>query len=244
MKSKFLYLSILILISSFALFDLGAPSINAVCRIELKNGDIVEGMLQIVNGGYYGFHKNGFGQCYSDQDILSYNMFNLDKYVFTDTNSMTRIDPKTGSRNYPEKYFLSSSQTGRFIESSFDREKKISNVNIKYSRTTLKSFHLYTSLPASLWLLSEVELSSKESELEFILINVDEIKEFELLANPSLAWRNLIKNTRIEGASVTADWEDFQEPLWYHEILINEEQKILISNKLGKQNRVENSQME
>ena len=50
------------------------------------------------------------------------------------------------------------------------------------------------------------------------IISVDEIDRFELIVKPSERWLELIRKARERLHNSNDAWEDYQEPLWYHEI--------------------------
>ena len=96
----------------------------------------------------------------------------------------------------------------------------------------LKEFHIHKKLPVSLFLPNEEWARSAEfiNNLGSEKINVDDISKFKLLKNPERRWLEIIEKTRIEQDEINDEWEDYFEPLWYHEIRKNEDQ----FNRFGK----------
>lgn len=218
MKNKLIFFVILLPLFSFNVFDLGSPTINAICRIELNDGNIVEGMLVIVSGGYEGFRKNGFGTCYEDNDNFNYDLFTMDDYRFTAKSSSSRYNSVTNKYIYPEKYFLAAQRdNGETRESLFHREsgELAISVSRKYNYLVLKSFHIYYELPVSLYL--PLESKTSDSKLRSKTINVDDIVKFQLIKEPSYRWTTLIQETRAKRDAISEEWTDYMEPIWYHE---------------------------
>jgi len=202
--------------------DLGVPPINAVCKIKLTNGTQIEGMICIVNGGYSGYQKNGFGTNYPDSEYFNYKMFSVTDYVFGNGGS-SRVNGETGERQYPDKYFMAFQYGGVGNQTStFNDTTMIHSINVStaYSYLALKDFDIYEELPLSLNLPRQGgELQGQGAmNLKKRKISVDDIEEFKLLENPNEKWINIIQETKDRLRTSSNDWVDYQEPLWYHEI--------------------------
>ncbi len=238
MKFSFSLLALLPLIFSFEELDLGDPPINAVCRITLKTGKQVEGMLVIVTGGYEGFRKNGFGYCFPGEENFSYSLFNADDFLWSGKPSY-RQNTVTHERVFPELFFLSA-QSSEYEKQdySFDRNSKKLTLSVskKYNYLALKSFKIYDQLRIELWLPQEQD--NMELKIGATVIDVDAIERFELLVNPPEKWVNLIAQTRKKRDLVSNDWVDYLEPIWFHEIRNDKLMFNRLTNTLSSQSTI------
>ncbi|MDX1909485.1 MAG: hypothetical protein SF053_20770 [Bacteroidia bacterium] len=201
--------------------DAGVPYINAVCRVSLKNGTVHEGMICIVRGGYLGYRKNGFGYKYPGRDNIFYNFFSLDDYFYHGDPS-PRWDNESGKEQYPEVYFMSAPYYDVNRASTFNDttlEHSISEI-YTYNYLLFKEFHIFQGLPLSLRLSGEEQVRSGQEEemVPRVAISVDEVARFELLVNPHEKWLEVVQKARERRLNSGEAWEDYEEPLWYHEI--------------------------
>ena len=199
--------------------DLGAPEIQAVCKVTLNDGKIIEGFITFGSGGYEGkYRPNGF--CFehdngTKQLILygfKFNLSNLDSYA--------------SYRNGTSKLCYIENISARYLQqpkTEFDEEKNTLTITktevAKYK--LLQQMPIYTKLPLGL----TVQYSSDEQNGK-ITIEVNQIKSIKLLKKPSEKSLEIIENARKkkresekEEASV-----DYQPPVWYHEIVQDKKQ--------------------
>ena len=89
-----------------------------------------------------------------------------------------------------------------------------------YKYLALKQFHIYQELPLSLYLpIEEGKPQSKErGNLKRTIISVDEIDRFELISKPTEKWLAVVRAARDRLNNSNDAWEDYQQPLWFHEI--------------------------
>ena len=227
-----------LLISSFRLFDVGVPSINAVCRIQLKDGTEIEGLICIVSGGYQGFQKNGFVSCYPGNSNFNYFLFNADQFYFNPEflTMNYQEDRTTGQKIYQQLFYLQTEQGEiQSHESTFNRVsgKVIVSINRKYRYTALKSLYVFQDMEIDLHL--PVQNSTKFGAIS---VKVDEINRFELLNVPSDKWIQQIAVARKKRDAVSQDWQDYVEPLWFHEISKDTMSTSFIRRALGDQRSV------
>lgn len=218
--------SYLVFLLSFALCanvlaDVVSPDILAICRVKLKNGKSIEAIVKMASGGWGNYKQNGFCYIRQDGNVGQLKLFDL---------SFSEFRPGFHRHNPPTKLFYVINQTSGFYpESSIkvDTNKLELSINdyfvqdYKLSRKMV----LYKSLPLDLY------LSSTYSDT--LLINVDEIMEFELSKTPDIKWLEYISlarqklNNQIQ-ADIKEDdsaWPDYVEPVWYHEVL-NDHEKL------------------
>ncbi|MDG5493234.1 hypothetical protein [Psychroserpens sp. SPM9] len=198
--------------------DLGAPEIQAVCKVTLNDGKIIEGFITFGAGGYeYKYRTHGF--CFehdngTKQLILydfKFNLSNLDSYA--------------SHRNETSKLCYVENISARHLQqpkTEFDEEKNtltITKTEVAKYRL-LEQMPIYTKLPLDLF----VAYSSDEQNGK-TTIEVNQIKSIELLKKPSKELLDIIENARkkqIENHKED-EWVDYQPPVWYHEIITNQE---------------------
>ncbi|MBI1767840.1 MAG: hypothetical protein HYR67_05675 [Bacteroidetes bacterium] len=234
LKLRFLFLLVLFSISTFGLMDLGPPWLIAVCRIQLKDGTKVEGFICIVEGGYSGFRKNGFGHRFPGDSYFGYSLFTLDEYSFYNEDPPNfRQNTTTGEKTYQQLFFLAAHEDeGTKKESLFNEKSGELTVSIarKYRYAAMKLFHIYQQLDFAIGVPSENSKSPVQRGA--IAINVDEIRSFELLTEPSAKWLSMIAEARKKHASTVGDGDDYP-PAWYHEIRKNQSALAPMKKLLG-----------
>ncbi len=198
--------------------DLGAPEIQAVCKVILNDGKIVEGFITFGTGGYeYKYRNHGF--CFehdngTKQLILydfKFNLSNLDSYA--------------SHRNGTSKLCYVENISSRYLQqpkTEFNEKQNtltITKTDVEKYRL-LEQMPIYTKLPLDLFVgYSSDEQNGKTS------IEVNQIKSIELLKKPSKASLDIIENARKKQSESEKEeeWVDYQPPVWYHEIITNQE---------------------
>lgn len=214
--------------------DLGAPSINAVCKIKLKSGLELEGMLCIISGGYGGYLKSGFASSFDGTEYFNYELFNLGVYGFhQDQNA--RTNRKTKKRENPEKFFLSATGGSGIMNTSTRNDTTMEHTLVtsrEYNYKILKHINIYNDLLQTLYLPVDgyAHHLNLKASINGTEIAVDDISTFELVSEPSKRWTELIQSSRDKTDEVRNHWVDYQEPLWYHEVRAN----LMIYNRIQK----------
>ena len=215
----FLFFILLIFTSEKSLnLDLGAPEIQAVCKVTLKDGKTIEGFITFGTGGYeYKYRPNGF--CFehdngTKQLILydfKFNLSNLESYgsYRNGTSKLCYVE------NISKRYFQQP-------KTEFDEEKNtltITKTDVEKYRL-LEQMTIYKKLPLDL----SVGYSSDEQNGK-TTIEVNQIKSIELLKKPSEKSLEIIENARKKQSESEKEeeWVDYQPPVWYHEIITNQE---------------------
>lgn len=222
--------------------DLGAPTIQAVCRISLINGETFEGFIVLGQGGYQGIWANGFyfeqGENYKNPVLFSLESKTIEKtdekayYVNNGIRQRMRFRnnqkfyymqwERTPSINNPKEINIKSNDTATYLTINTKLEKKY-----KLQDT----INLYLELPSSTHL-------SWSKNVRTISISVKDILKFEFLENPSDYWIAKIKEKTIKANEIYNSPDssgDFWAALWYHEIikddkLYEEYQQLLMFN--------------
>ena len=205
--------------------DLGAPTIQAICKITLKDGKTIEGIITFGPGGYeYNYKPHGFCFAHNNgekQLILfgfSFGLFDPDNYAAYRSG--------TSKLYYIENV---SKQPRPETKTEFNENIRIITVTTTEvdEYKLLDEMVMYMKLPMSLY----VGFSQNNEDVK-ITIKVSEIKSVEILKNPSKIWLDLISSARerinnqikIDEEKDNSAWIDYREPAWYHEIILDEQQ--------------------
>lgn len=218
MRILFFFILLIVTSEKSVELDLGAPEIQAVCKVTLNDGKTIEGFITFGTGGYeYKYRTHGF--CFehdngTKQLILydfKFNLSNLDSYA--------------AHRNGTSKLCYVENISQRYLQqpkTEFDEEKNtltITKTDVEEYRL-LEQMPIYTKLPLNLF----VRYSSDEQNGK-TMIEVNQIKSIELLKKPSKASLDIIENARKKQIESEKEekWVDYQPPVWYHEIITNKE---------------------
>ena len=203
--------------STFA--DLGLPNIQAIARVELQDGKVIEGMILLGKGGYnYTYHSDAF--CVAINNNYQLFPMNLNFTKFT-PNSY-----RTSQNKVLEVYYAKN--TSRKIRPTTtvtleeDKNNKILKKTFSKEETFIlkKSISLHTKLPLDLHLAYTNKTNGQ------ILIEIDKIKVFSLVKDPSQKWKEYIEtsvkklNSKMKEDEASGHpWVDYAQPEWYHRIM-------------------------
>jgi hypothetical protein len=219
MRILFLFILLIFTSEKPVGLDLGAPEIQAVCKVTLNDGKTIEGFITFGTGGYeYKYRPHGF--CFehdngTKQLILynfKFNLSNLDSYgSYRNGTSKLRYVENISKRYYPKP------------KTEYDKGNKIltiTNTDVKKYKI-LDNMVMYKKLPLSLSLgYNAKELNEK------LTIPVNKIQSVKLLKKPSKSSLEIIKKAREKQAKSEKEngyWVDYLAPVWYHEIISNQE---------------------
>ncbi|TXD48488.1 MULTISPECIES: hypothetical protein [unclassified Polaribacter] len=197
-------------------YDLGAPEIQAVCKVTLNDGKTIEGFITFGTGGYeYKYRPNGF--CFKHDNGIKqlilydfkFNLSNLDSYASYRNGTSKLYYVENISKSYQQK-----------PKTEFDEE----NSTLTITKTDIEKYRLleqmtiYKKLPLDL----SVGYGSDEQNGK-TTIGVNQIKSIELLKKPSKRSLEIIKTARNKQSEKEEEWIDYQAPVWYHEIITDQE---------------------
>ena len=202
-------------------FDLGLPEIQAVCKVTLNNGKIIEGFITFGTGGYdYMYRRHGFCRVHEngEREIIPYDFpFNL-------SSQYNYGNHQIGNKKlYYAENIPKGSGMGKNTKKEFNETQKtltITKTDIEKYRL-LDEMVMYKKIPLDLFLAYK-----ENNESEKLTIKMNEIKSIELLKNPSKSSLDIIEKARIRQAESEKEdgyWVDYQPPAWYHEIITNQE---------------------
>ncbi len=176
------------------------PDIYAISRIQLKSGEILEGIIQIAGVGECGYHPNGF------VDIIKGDFYT--RFFSLDSTE------RWGS---PAYYLLNETggcepQTSK-IDSSGNEIYILKEITKKYTYKLLDTIPLYT----------DIDIGGRPIKETAMPICVKDILRMRYIPQPSFKWIDLIaqrkKEFDIDWNTYPDNWgEDFFEPIWLHTI--------------------------
>ncbi len=190
--------------------------VQSVCKIELHNGELVEGFLPIYNSNYHNYFERGFVTIYESWEHEYF--FNLDfegfeiskkyggnKYVDTKGENATSIIME---ELFYIEYEIENTKNQKSFESKFDKKSRrlIQRKEEVRNYQILDSIKIYQQLPKNQNLMN----ITVDEKVRFRNISTNDIKRFELDKNPSDKLKKQIKEN--------AGFMGFGEIWWYHEI--------------------------
>lgn len=225
---RFLFKSLFLVIFSVCLVnaDLGIPQIQAICKVTLKNGKEVQGIILLSRGGYGNkYQPDGF--CFVHENgNYQLLLFKLDYSKFTPNNYGAY---KAGTSQLRFATSITTPQRSEVIVASKEVGEEVILERTTEERERfqlLKHIPLFKELPLTLY------VNSNEAKPEDLLnIAVEDLDSFELVKDPSEYWINEIRSKRealrekmIEDEKAGREWVDYMEPAWFHEILKDKKQ--------------------
>ncbi len=226
--------------NALAPVDVGTPPIYAICKIELLDGAVEEGMICIVEGGYNGIRKNGFSIKKPGQEFFEHQFFTVEDYSLNLGSYTARMPGKEES---PVFFMKAMPNEPREREISYDPQQKIYSVKSSYTYhyKMMTSFYIYAALDQQLHLpafSSEESISGSSTEIQKKKIDVANIKHFELVAEPKEKWISYLKKAKA-GFKKGPEPSDYVPPFWYHEIRKNPEEFLAWKIQLSGKRRIE-----
>ncbi len=220
MKTLCLLLAFFVLYETEPSFtDLGIPSIHAVCKVTLKNGEIIEGFVVFARGGYANkYQYNGF--CYTNNENKYRRLKLYDFHFKLSYLNNSYPNRPTSTLHYVENISVNHDQSSvtEFNDDTQVLTKTHTDVQ-KYK--LLDQMTLYTSIPLSLG-LGYNEEGDDDGNLR---IDVTTLKSVELIEEPSTQILKIIEEAtkRQQKSEAEEPWTDFNPPVWYHDIIKNQE---------------------
>mgnify|MGYP003122416642 CR=1 FL=1 len=204
--------------------DVGDPSIQAVCRLTTENGEIHEGFVTLINGGYDGMHSNGF-YLYQDDHYNWTKLFDFELHTLKRTGK-TKYNIGNFSPDAKEIYFIAHTWGNDVYSSKVS--KKVINDSIgkhlikKTERT--HQYRMFDSIPLFKELPRTYHLNYNETDSNTEKIAMNKVISFEILKNPESEWLKkieLARNTYLSDNDTEDSTGDYLEPIWIHELIKN-----------------------
>ncbi len=203
------------------------PMIQAVCQITRADGSIEQGYIKLGTYGCNGLWMNGF-LSYSDVKYLRADYFTMDvkSIEFKERFIVNRYGGKGNSspRKKHIKYMIWKQNPSIYqpyvhqlenvddkliykVQSKFEKEYVLSD-----SIRLHKELNLYTFIP------------SENERAKYIDIAINDIVKITLLEKDEISNLTELLQLGFEADKIANGSEssgDFQLPLWYHDILLN-----------------------
>ena len=190
--------------------DVGPPPVQAVCRITLKNGDTLEGFISLGNN--YGYYYRTDAICIIKDDSIYYTRkLNLN---FRQIDFNFELSKNMHCKDNCKFYFAKSYRPESYDSITFKRDSLnnlIQTYLYKDNFKLLSEFPIFKSLPLSLYLGYEEDTSETK-------VPIEQIKRIEILIEPAKFWLDKIESAREKRLNDKEAWEDYVEPVWYHDI--------------------------
>ena len=203
--------------STFA--DLGLPNIQAIARVELQDGKVIEGIILLGKGGYNStYHSDAF--CVAINN--NYQLFPMNLNFTKFTPNSYRTSPNKVLEVYYARNASRNIRPTTTVTLEEDKNNKILKKTFSKEETFIlkKSISLYTKLPLDL------HLAYTNKTNDQILIEIDKIKVFSLVKDPSQKWKEYIETSVKKLNSIMKEdeasghpWVDYTQPEWYHRIM-------------------------
>jgi len=214
---------------SLAQADLGLADVLAVCRVTLRTGRQVEGVMLVASGGYdKHLSTNGFFELINDSIQSSPLLFGRDFGAFEPRDGIVSETLGSGARVRRFKattYFLYDmslrTPSGLLMDirnalrAATDTTALLLTRDISHhlSYELLRYVPLYPTVPPKLSLGWEDPSAAPEK------LVVKDIARFELVRNPSAEWLKQIAAAESTHRTVHAEDPDLVLPTWYHRIV-------------------------
>jgi hypothetical protein len=214
----------------------GLPDIQAVCKVELKNGTTIEGVILVARGGFNRYYDtNGFYVLIGGkkEEVIS---FDTSFYAIQPSKGIVEHSPSHKSGWGPQlkrKTLLDSTQVYYLHDIASEYFRSINNPEVKVSADTSDSsillekkivyhlaYELLDYLPIFPKVPPELYLSITKS-IEPVHIPINEIERFELVLEPSQEWVEQIDSVTKEWIMEHPPKEEWEfAPLqWFHQIM-------------------------
>lgn len=228
MKSRFIFLIVLLFYSKVSKAGVGDPSIQGVCRITLLNNKVLEGFIKVGTGGYYGLWMNGF----SIRKNIESKPYDIPKFFDLDFRAIEISDSsfKLATVNDIRSNRLSNGSFKIYFlqwkenTSIYSPINKISNddslVIIKHIERhylLLDSIKLYLDITSTTY-LDTIDINQNPvKKISTLNIPISEIIKFELLTKPSKLW--LDKIDKANKSYPGCETGDCLPASWFHEMI-------------------------
>ena len=220
--------------------DMGLQDVQAVCKIELKNGKTIEGVILVARGGYNRhYDTNGFYLVINNETVKVI-LFNTDFYAIQPYKGIVENSPtrKSGwGLTWKRKGELENTRTYYLRDISSLHYPSVDQTEIKETTDTVKidpsdslillkrdiihhiAYELLDYVPIFREVPPELFLEVTSSNIA-LRVATKEIERFELVLEPSPKWLDQISNVTQTWIEARRDKvEAIIPPVWFHEIM-------------------------
>ena len=229
--------------------DLGLADVQAICRVELKDGSVIEGVVLVAKGGYNrDYDLNGFYiSIYVETSNFLAAPCTIDKEVLFDLNFFA-IRPYKGIREYripvegkppyqqkfgmwffegePDVFYLNDvTQKYYFynqIEIKTETDTSSSPTIVRRDFIEHTVVELLNYIPIYPKVPDELYLRRGITSVKPIHVDIEKLERFELVVDPSQKWLDEITSV-VKAFKESHDMFEVLLPAWWHDIIKQKE---------------------
>ena len=213
----------------------GLSDVLSVCKIELRDGKTIEGVIIVAHGGYNRYYDtNGF-YLVLNQKIEKVLLFNPDFYAIQPYKGIVELSPtsktgwglsakKKGWFETPKIYYLHDITSEKIQDLNFTEVKTTadtldSKILLKrdivhhISYELLDYIPVFTEVPRDLYLGQDISIQP-------LRVYTKDVERFELVLEPSQKWLDQIASAIGEWTKKHQLEENFEVPRpdWFQQI--------------------------
>jgi len=230
-KKLILSLGLLVSIPITLRGDLGLPDVQAICKVELKDGRTIEGVILVAKGGYQRYlDTNGF--LLIVDKIQKAVLFNTDFYAIRPYEGVVERSPHNRSGwgpwfKNPKVYYLrdvTSKYYGDFKQTEIKEQVDTANSLLVLKRDIIHhvEYELLPYIPIFPKVPEELFLRGKVKSIKPLHVDVRDIQRFELVWEPSQKWIAQISAVKDKWIK-THDTFEVVFPVWFHQVIKEKE---------------------
>jgi hypothetical protein len=211
------------------------PDVLSVCKIELRDGKTIEGVIIVAQGGYNRYYDtNGF-YLVLNQKIEKVLLFNPDFYAIQPYKGIVELSPtsKTGwGLAAKKKGWFENPKIYYLHDITLEKYQGLNETEVKVIADTLDSsivlkrdivhhiayelldyIPVFTEVPRDLYLGQDISIQP-------LRVYTKDVERFELVLEPSQKWIDQITSAASEWTKKHQLEENFEVPPpdWFHQI--------------------------
>ena len=222
MKKGIIFSLLLLVLPASSLAGGRLPDVQAICRMTLKTGETVEGIVLIARGGSGRYcDTDGFYIELRDRPEIMV-VFDLSFFAFEPDKGIIEVFPSSRGRweqyTDPKVFYLrdisSASHKSKKSEITMETERTDSAFILKRDVVLHAEYELLDYVPVYPRVPEELYLRTTKS-IEPLHISTGNIKRFEFIIDPASAWLEQISSVarQRKGEDTSIDLK------WFHDIM-------------------------
>lgn len=235
MYRKLIFLFFFLWIAPVVSFSDGLSDVLSVCKIELRDGKTIEGVIIVAHGGYNRYYDTNGYYLVLNQKIEKVVLFSTDFYAIQPYKGIVELSPnsKTGwGLEAKKKGWFETPKIYYLHDISLEKLQGMNFTEVKATADTLDSkillkrdivhhnvyelldyIPVFTEVPRDLYLGQDISI-------EPLRVYTKDVERFELVLEPSQKWIDQINSGVSEWTKKHQVEENFEVPLpdWFHQI--------------------------
>ncbi len=215
------------------------PHILAICKVELKDGSIIEGVTYVARARFDRYYNaNGFYMTITLKEDSIHEAKSAGKVVYFNTNFYAiqpykgvierspTMSSGIGSRFQVQKLYYLRDVTNKYHSSNVAETTEFDTSNssliLKHDFTGYTTCELLDYIPIFPKVTEELLFGREVKSTKSLDIAVENVERFELVLEPSQKWFKEIETTEkayLKKCSETPGMIDVPIPLWWHDIM-------------------------